>query len=82
MSTSKRSALINVMIKAAEAAGKNLKRDYGELENLEVTKKGPGDFVTAADIRAEETVHYHLSKDRPPFSSIRNPKEGRPLARW
>ena len=61
MSTTRRSALINVMIKAVEKTGRQLVRDFGEVENLQVSKKGPGDFVSAADIKAEETLHYAVS---------------------
>ncbi len=50
------SALINVMIAAARKAARALKRDFGEVENLQVSLKGPGNFVTAADRRAEETL--------------------------
>ena len=51
------SAVLNVMIKAAYRAGRSLKRDLGEVENLQVSMKGPRNFVTAADRRAEEIVH-------------------------
>ena len=50
-----RSALMNVMTAAALKAGRGLKRDFGEVENLQVSVKGPGDFVSAADKRAEKT---------------------------
>ena len=56
------SALINVMIAAARKASRALKRDFGEVENLQVSLKGPGNFVTAADRRAEETLRAELSK--------------------
>ncbi len=49
------SALINVMVKAARRAGRSLKRDLGEIEHLQVSLKGPANFVTKADKRAEET---------------------------
>ena len=51
-----RSALLNVMIKAARKAGRMLKRDFGEVEHLQVSLKGPANFVTAADRRAEEIL--------------------------
>lgn len=51
-----RSALMNVMTGAALKAGRGLKRDFGEVENLQVSVKGPGDFVTAADKKAEKTL--------------------------
>lgn len=65
-----RSALINVMTAAALKAGRGLKRDFGEVENLQVSVKGPGDFVTAADRRAEKTVFEELSKARPGYGFV------------
>lgn len=61
---------MNVMIKAAEKAGRSLVRDFGEVEQLQVSRKGPGDFVSAADIRSEEIIHYELSKARPDYSFL------------
>src|SRR5262249_42463843 len=51
-----RSALLNVMIKAARKASRTLKRDFGEIEHLQTSLKGPANFVTAADRRAEEIL--------------------------
>jgi myo-inositol-1(or 4)-monophosphatase len=65
-----RSALLNVMIKAARKAGRALKRDFGEVENLQVSLKGPANFVTAADRRAEETLFEELSHARPGYSFL------------
>jgi myo-inositol-1(or 4)-monophosphatase len=65
-----RSALMNVMTNAALKAGRGLKRDFGEVENLQVSVKGPGDFVTAADRRAEKTLFDELSKARPGYGFI------------
>ena len=62
-----RSALMNVMTAAALKAGRGLKRDFGEVENLQVSVKGPGDFVTAADKRAEKTLFEELSRARPNY---------------
>ena len=59
------SALMNVMIKAARRAGRSLKRDLGEVENLQVSLKGPANFVTMADKRAEEILYTDLLKARP-----------------
>src|ERR1700760_1942058 len=59
------SALINVMVKAARRAGRSLKRDLGEIENLQVSLKGPANFVSLADKRAEEMLYTDLSKARP-----------------
>lgn len=62
--------LVTVMWKAAEAAAKPLSRDFGEVEQLQVSFKGPSDFVSAADRRAEQTLHKHLSKARPTFGFL------------
>jgi len=64
------SALLNVMIAAARKAARALKRDFGELEKLQVSLKGPANFVTAADRRAEETLHAELMKARPGYSFL------------
>ena len=61
------SALLNVMMAAARKAARALKRDFGELEKLQVSLKGPGNFVSAADRRAEETLHAELMKARPGY---------------
>ncbi len=65
-----RSALLNVMIAAARKTARALKRDFGELENLQVSLKGPANFVTAADRRAEETLFAELSKARPGYGFL------------
>ena len=64
------SALLNVMMAAARKTARALKRDFGELEKLQVSLKGPGNFVTAADRRAEETLLAELSKARPGYSFV------------
>jgi myo-inositol-1(or 4)-monophosphatase len=64
------SALMNVMIAAARKAGRSLTRDFGEVENLQVSVKGPGNFVSAADLKAEEIIHRELSKARPGYSFL------------
>src|ERR1700709_298732 len=64
------SALINVMVKAARRAGRGLKRDLGEVENLQVSLKGPANFVTIAAKRAEEAVYSELAKARPGYGFI------------
>ena len=64
------SALINVMVKAARRAGRSLKRDLGEIENLQVSMKGPANFVTAADKRAEQMLYDDLLKARPGYGFI------------
>jgi myo-inositol-1(or 4)-monophosphatase len=65
-----RSALMNVMTAAALKAGRGLKRDFGEVENLQVSVKGPGDFVTVADKRAEKTLFEELSRARPGYGFL------------
>ena len=64
------SALLNVMVKAARRAGRNLKRDLGEIEHLQVSLKGPANFVTLADKRAEETLYDELTRARPGYGFI------------
>src|SRR5207247_1694830 len=64
------SALITVMVKAARRAGRNLKRDLGEIEHLQVSLKGPANFVTNADKRAEEMLYEDLAKPRPGYGFI------------
>jgi myo-inositol-1(or 4)-monophosphatase len=65
-----RSALINVMTRAAEKAAKGLRRDFGEVEQLQVSLKGPGNFVSTADLKAERTLRQELSKARPDYSFL------------
>ncbi len=64
------SALMNVMTAAALKAGRGLKRDFGEVENLVVSLKGTGDFVTAADQKAEKVLFQELSKARPGYGFL------------
>src|SRR4029453_17495992 len=64
------SATINVMVKAARRAGRSLKRDLGEIENLQVSLKGPANFVTMADRRAEEMLPPNLARARPGYGFI------------
>ncbi len=64
---SQMSANINIMIKAARRAGRSLMRDFGEVENLQVSTKGPGDFVSKADLKAEEILKEELMEARPNY---------------
>ena len=64
------SANLNVMIKACEKASKILIRDFGELEKLQVSKKGPRDFVTNSDVKAEKIIIEELKKARPNYSIV------------
>ena len=65
-----RSALMTVMTDAVLKAGRGLKRDFGEIENLQVSSKGPGDFVSLADKRAEKLLFEELSKERPGYGFV------------
>lgn len=63
-------AIITIMSRAAERAARSLLRDFNEVENLQISVKGPGDFVSAADRRAEEIIHEELSKAKPDFGFL------------
>ncbi len=65
-----RSATITIMIRAVFAAAKGLKRDFGEVENLQVSSKGPADFVSRADIMAERTLRKELERTRPEYGFL------------
>jgi len=65
-----RSALINVMAGAALKAARSLIRDFGEVEQLQVSVKGPGDFVTQADIKAEKVLRQELARARPGYGFL------------
>ncbi|MFV0360612.1 inositol monophosphatase family protein [Tropicimonas sp.] len=61
------SANLNVMVKAARRAGRSLVKDFREVENLQVAVKGPGDFVTRADLAAENIIREELTNARPSY---------------
>ncbi len=61
---------LNIMIRASEKASKAIIRDFGEIENLQVSKKGPRDFVTKTDKRVEEILIDELSKSKKSFSFL------------
>lgn len=65
-----RSTLINVMSRAADKAARGLKRDFGEVEQLQVSVKGPGDFVSTADTKAEKVLRQELSRARPDYGFL------------
>ncbi len=65
-----RSATINVMARAAEKAGRMLIRDFGEVEQLQVSRKGPADFVSTADMKAEKALRAELQKARPDYGFL------------
>tara|TARA_Y100000389_G_scaffold106766_1_gene103706 strand:- start:1070 stop:1810 length:741 start_codon:yes stop_codon:yes gene_type:complete len=64
------SANLNIMIKASEKASKVLIRDFGEIEKLQVSKKGPTDFVTNSDLKTEKIIIDELKKAKPNYSII------------
>ena len=65
-----RSALLNIMVQAATKAGRSLVKDFNEVENLQVSVKGPANFVSNADRRAEEIVFKELQKARPTYGFL------------
>ena len=65
-----RSPLMTVMTDAVMKASRSLKRDFGEVENLQVSRKGPGDFVSAADRKAEKILREALEKARPGYGFV------------
>jgi len=65
-----RSPLLNVMVQAAMKAGRSLSRDFGEVQNLQVSMKGPGDYVSQADRKAEDIIFAELSKARPGYGFL------------
>lgn len=68
------SALVTVMINAARKAARGLRRDFGEVEALQVSRKGAADFVTAADLRAEQVLFEELSRARPKYGFVMEEK--------
>ena len=68
------SPLLNIMIKASEKASKVLIRDFGEVEKLQVSSKGPSDFVTNADLKTEKIIIEELKKAKPNYSILSEEK--------
>lgn len=68
--TSHLSPLMRVMQFAARKGSRNLLRDFGEVEHLQISRKGPADFVSRADKKAEEVIHENLRRDRPGYSYL------------
>src|SRR3954467_14633061 len=64
------SGLITVMERAARKAGPRLRRDFGEVQQLQVSRKGPADFVSQADERAEQTIYEELKRARPDWGFL------------
>jgi len=83
---SQASANLNIMIKAARKAGRSLIRDFGEVEKLQVSMKGAGDFVSRADTRAEEIIREELTTARPNYGWLAEEsdevKGADPTRRW
>ena len=69
---------MNVMFKAADKAAKGLIRDFGEVENLQVSRKGPADFVSNADLHAQKIIREELSKARPDFGFLMEESDNAP----
>jgi myo-inositol-1(or 4)-monophosphatase len=65
-----RSPLLNVMMNAARKAARGLVRDFGEVEHLQVSMKGPSDFVSSADVKTEKLLRQELGKARPGFGFL------------
>ncbi len=65
-----RSPILNVMAKAAQKAARGLKRDFGEVQQLQVSQKGPADFVSTADLKADRILREELSRARPGFGML------------
>ncbi len=83
---SQASANLNIMIKAARKAARGLVRDFGEVENLQVSSKSAGDFVSRADIKAEEVIRAELTEARPNYGWLGEEsaevKGSDPTRRW
>jgi len=73
-----RSALLNVMVQAATKAGRGLARDFGEVQNLQVSRKGPADFVSNADLSAEKIIYDELKLARPDYGFLMEESGSRP----
>ncbi len=80
------SAHVTVMLRAAQKAGRGLLRDFNEVEKLQVSMKGPGEFVTVADTRAERTIREELARARPGYGFLMEESGAQPAAdspfRW
>jgi len=80
------SANLNIMIKAARLAGRSLVKDFREVENLQVSSKGPGDFVSKADLAAEKIIQEELMTARPTYGWMGEESEAvegqDPTRRW
>jgi len=82
MANARLSPALNVVVAAVQKAGRRLLRDFGEVEQLQVSVKGPGDFVSAADLRAEESLRTDLAKARPGFAFLMEESGAHGAADW
>ena len=86
MSRATASANLNLMIRAARKAARGLLRDFTEVENLQVSSKGPGDFVSRADTRSEEIIRAELTETRPNYGWLAEESDSAdgadPTRRW
>jgi myo-inositol-1(or 4)-monophosphatase len=82
MSSTRLSPALNVVVAAVQKAGRRLLRDFGEVEQLQVSSKAPGDFVSAADLRAEETLRQELGRARPGFAFLMEESGGTGPEDW
>jgi len=65
-----RSPILHVMVSAAQKAARGLRRDFGEVQQLQVSQKGPADFVSTADLKADRILREELGKARPTFGIL------------
>ena len=70
------STIVTIMINAARKAGRQLQRDFGEVEALQVSRKGAADFVSAADHAAEQTIFEELTRARPKYGYLMEERGG------
>jgi myo-inositol-1(or 4)-monophosphatase len=73
---------MSVVVGAVQKAARRLLRDFAEVENLQVTAKGPGDFVSQADLRAEQTLREELARARPGWSFLMEESGASGAAEW
>ena len=82
MASTRLSPALNTVVAAVQKAGKRLLRDFAEVEQLQVSTKSPGDFVSQADLRAEETLRQELSRARPGFGFLMEESGASGAADW
>jgi myo-inositol-1(or 4)-monophosphatase len=82
MASARLSPALNVVISAVQKAGRRLLRDFAEVEQLQVQQKAHGDFVSQADLRAEDTLRAELSRARPNFAFLMEESGSSGDANW